>query len=166
MKRWICLLLVIISLLMLYGCGNDKHEFVYPISVYYCRNEVTHHSPDGVFAKEMKEFSGFENDLQGFLNQYLNGPYSEELSSPFPAGSKILDLEPEENGILVKLSIHFSSLSGNEQTLAYACICKTIFELVDCTSIHLLIPSQNGNDDSSITMTKDQLLLIDDAQLN
>ena len=166
MRRWICLLIPAIMLSLFLGCANEKTEYLQPVSVYYYRNQIAYNTADGVLASEIREFSGFENDLRGFLNQYLKGPYSDGLSSPFPTGGWILDLNREDTQIHVRLSMHFSQLSGKEQTIACACISKTIFALIDCESICLYIDGSQDSEDIAITITKEDFLLMDTTTTN
>ncbi len=166
MRRWICLLIPAIMLLLILGCTNNKTEYIQPVSVYYCRSQIIYNAIDGVLAPETREFSGFENDLRGFLNQYLKGPYSDKLSSPFPTGGWILALDRQNAQMHIRLSMHFSQLSGKEQTLACACISKTVFELIDCESVCLYIDGSQDSEDIAITITKEDLLLMDTTTTN
>ena len=166
MKRWFCLLIPAVILSALLGCAREEAEYELPVSVYYCRSQIVYQAADGVLAPETREFSGFQDDLRGFLNQYMKGPKGDDLSSPFPAGGWILDLSRLDSQMNVRLSMHFSQLSGKEQTLACACISKTILELTNCESVCLYINSSEGSEDVIVTMTKDTLLLMDATTTN
>lgn len=166
MRRWICLLIAVLMLLLCFGCTKGKTEYKQPVSVYYCRSKIAYNTIDGVLAPETRDFDGFEHDLRGFLNQYLKGPHSENLSSPFPNGGWILMLDQQGTQMFVRLSMHFSQLTGKEQTLSCACISKTLLELTDCESICLQIDGAHGNEDVTITMTEQMLLLMDTTLTN
>lgn len=166
MRRWIIILTVIVLLVPFFGCNKNTVEFQQPVNVYYCRRDVAYNTEDGVLYPETREFSGYEDNLRSFLNQYLRGPGHEALYAPFSPNSWILDLTREADAVRVVLSVHFSLLSGQELTLSCACISKTIMEITGCQSVYLYLDGTQNNKDSAIIMSKEKLLLMDTAKTN
>ncbi len=166
MKRWIHIVIATLVLLSCLGCANKKTEYVHPVNVYYCRDEVAFNSEDGVFYPEIREFAGYEQDLIYFMNLYLNGPGDNDLYAPFPTGAKILELDAGKNETRILLSTQFSLLSGYELTISCACISKTLMELTDCETVNFYIDGMQENESNEIVMSKDKLLLKDTTKNN
>lgn len=166
MKRWFCLLIATIISISGFGCTGKNTEIMKPINVFYCRNEVSYNTEDGVLFPETREFSGFEHNMVGFLNRYLDGPQSKHLYSPFPAGSKILELKQDHDDVRVVLSRDFSLLSGYELTICCACISRTVLELTNSQNVYLHIDGEQENDSAVLVMSRDNLLLMDTTEIN
>ena len=156
MKRLICLIFVIIIIFALYGCSNKTGDFKNPVKLYYCRDEITYNTHEGVFMYEYREFSGWEDKPRDFLNTHFNKPISDDLISPYPFGAWILDLAQDGNTVNLLLNIHYSRLAPNELTNACACLSLTVFDLLDADTVNLRIDSPTQGR-QTITMTKENL---------
>ncbi|MBQ4641355.1 MAG: hypothetical protein IJB47_01935 [Oscillospiraceae bacterium] len=166
MKRWTAILFAVILIILAVGCTDKKTEFIKPVNVFYCRNDIRYNTEDGVLHQELKEYSGFDNDLLSFLNGYLKGPESSDLYAPFPSGGQITDIVSEGENIHIILSTEFSRLSGYELTISCACISRTVLELTDCQQIHLYIDATQDSERTEIVMSRDNLLLIDTTEID
>ena len=118
MKKCYALLLVIL-LLFLYGC-SEKPDYITPVQVYYTSSQVDFHSTYGIISTETIEYEGWENKTRDFLNQYLSGPHSQDLTSPFPTGAWILDMTQEESIINIQISGSDQILSMNRDNLIFS----------------------------------------------
>lgn len=152
MRKCYALLLVIL-LLFLYGC-SEKPDYITPVQVYYTSSQVDFHSTYGIISTETIEYEGWENKTRDFLNQYLSGPHSQDLTSPFPTGAWILDMTQEESIINIQLNTHFSRLSPNEYTLACTCLSLTIFDLLHAEVVNIQI----SGSDQILSMNRDNLI--------
>ena len=163
MKRAIALLCLFSLLFVFTGCKTNDVEIISPVQLYYCNENIDFHSDRPVIASEIREFHGWEENIKGFLNEYLSGPVSAELSSPFPHGGWILSLAEKDNEVTVTLSSNFGKLSANEFTIACACISNTIFNLMNLEIVHFEVFSSTSVN-NKITMTRDNLILFDNTQ--
>ena len=160
MKRIICAFLTFLFVFSIAGCQNNKQDIMKPVHLYFCRTETEFQTADGLFAPEQREFTGWENQIREFLNQYLSGPTSTDLVSPFPAGGWIVELSQNNSTVDILLSVNFTRLSPNELTTACACISLTVFELLEAETVNFRITSLDP-EESSFTMSRNTLLLSD-----
>lgn len=165
MRRIMSIVILIILLLSLTGCQQEEAELVHPVQLFYCSKTVNFHLEDGLFASEVREFDSWENKPREFLNEYLAGPVSPDLVSPFPVGGWIIELSKKGKNVNVVLNINFTRLSPNELSTACACLSMTIFELMDAESVQIETSGYN-TDQSVILMTRDNLLFSDNSDLN
>lgn len=137
MKKGIILLLVVAQLLSLIGCGKQQGNAADGISVqfYYEVQNTQQLDVESVVAAESRTVDAYT--LQELLDQYLAGPESEELCSPFPAGTRVLDIVSDENGLTLKMSGEFFTLMGVEMSVAGCCIAKTVCEYASVPSVML-----------------------------
>lgn len=162
MKRLLCYLLIIASLLCFGGCGSD--EISKPANFYYIRNGFTYGSEDSVMAFEVRSTAGFSKE-QEILNKYLEGPQdTNSLASPFPNGLEITDFIYKEKNLHITLSAQITTLSKAKQTLACACIARTAMELTGVTAVYFQTDSTNFTRMDPILIDKDSVLLYDDYQ--
>ena len=160
MKRILCLLTVFAVFLCICGCQNSKSEIIDPVQLYYCKANVSFQSENGLIASEPREYDGWENNIQEFLNEYLAGPVSSELKSPFPLGGRIVELSQKNSVVNLLLNVNFSRLSPKDLTGACACISMTVFELLNAEIVNIKITNYLSERDV-ITMTRSNLCLWD-----
>ena len=162
MKHLLCYLLIVASLLCLYGCGSE--EISKPANFYYIRNGFTYGNEDSVMAFEVRSIAGFSRE-QEILSNYLEGPLdTNRLVSPFPSGLEITEFIYEEKNLHITLSTHITTLSKAQQTLACACIARTAMELTGVTAVYFQTDSANYARMDPIIINKDSVLLYDDYQ--
>ena len=157
MKKSIALLLVLAITLSLAACASSS-----AVTYYYVRNEdeYLYGVSDGVMVGESREAAGHVDDLRYLLILYLHGPVSDNLTSPFPAGTKLVELTREGGALTVQLTSIFTVLEGTDLTLACACLARTCFALTDAQSVTIL---SMGLETVSMTLERDDLLLMDDS---
>lgn len=76
------------------------------------------------------------------LQVLLGGPESEELTSPFPAGTALLDGRVEEGTAYVDLSEAYGGLSGAELTLADACVVLTLCQFDEVERVYITVEGE------------------------
>lgn len=131
MKRLIC---IILSLLLLTGCGILGERIKDPVTFYYVREDYRK-DMDSVIVSEVREASGHRYDLPYLLALYSMGPASENLKAPFPLNTRITPTEHTEDGIVLSISGLLDSMTDAEYTLASACLAMTFMEVTDTTQI-------------------------------
>lgn len=72
----------------------------------------------------------------------LQGPQSEELSSPFPAGTALRGSRVEDGIAYVDLSEAYGGLSGAELTLADACVVLTLCQLDGIDRVYITVEGE------------------------
>jgi hypothetical protein len=161
MKKWISLLLI--GAVLLCGCTQRKPELQKPVSFYYLPAEYTFGVTDCIILPELREGSGID-DLKEMLALYLNGPVDPAFHSPFPVGTKLLELEQTDDTLHLTLSDSFASLQGHRLTLACAAITKTCLELTSCVNIQIRAETAALDGQKFIEMNASSLLLLDNAE--
>ena len=156
MKRLLCLILIAAAALSLCACGGSGSPSE-PVSFYYLLREpeLVYNRDDGIIRPETREGAGFLPDPAAVLELYLQGPLDNTLSSPFPAGTKLVSLKREEEILTLELSRPFSSLEGLDLSLACACLSITAMELTGAEAVTILCDRIN------ITMDRNSLQLSD-----
>lgn len=159
--RYFAILLCLLTIFQFAGC-TGKDNFREPVTFYYCVNDIDHLNDPQVFGKEIREGVPFLDDLNGFFNEYLNGPLDDGLFNPFPEGSKVTDVKREGNVLTLHLSQHFDRLPLEKLSMAIACLVQTAFDHISAPVV-LLIPNGSFIDGSTYkTFTADSFLYTDE----
>ncbi len=144
--------------ILLTGC-TVKNE---GIRFTYRQKDLNYGSSQGVIAWESREVPGHEDDFQYLLNLYLEGPLDDTLASPFPKGTALESVTFSNHTAYVTLNEVYAEPDGMEHTVASACMAQTCFDLTNVQTVVIKCYSQEfGN--KSITLTRDSLVLTDDA---
>ena len=152
MKRIFSLILCLLLVFCLAGCQKKES-----VQFYYLRSEVQYGLADGVIASESREISLEGTSLEYLLKLYLEGPVSQELRSPFPAGTALVSLSRNDTQLTVTLSEVFSRLENVNYTVACACVASTGFSLTDAESVTIL------SGDTVITLTRNNVSFWDES---
>ena len=156
MKQWIAILL---CLLLLTGCtgpfSSDEPHF------YYLKNDISFSGDSSVIASEFFSSIDTSTDLLPIMEEYLKGPDSGSLHSPFPEGIRIFLAEQREDTVILEFNDALAELSGMELTLACACAAMTCLELTDAENVSIRSRGATLDGAAQITMNADSLLLLD-----
>ncbi len=169
MKKCLNLLLMLAVLLSLAGCQKppQAEDPDQPVRFYYCHaGELPFGQADSVITHEVRSGAGLLPDSQLLLSEYLKGPESEDLASPFPKGTALLALENKNGVVYVTFSDEFAALSGMDLTLACACFAKTAGELLNAKYVILQAKTLPLGSSKQIPIFLDNLLLLDDSATN
>ena len=161
MKQLISYLLVFFLLIALVGCAENTPAPKSPVSFFYPAIDVVYDGRTEVIQPEIREGAGFEEDIAGLLNLYLQGPVSEGFRSPFPSRMTVTRYSSTANTAILELSNEFSQLVGIELTLACASIAKTLFELTQFERVQIYATDAQLESQASITLERDDLYFID-----
>lgn len=159
MKKIISFLLVIALLLTFAGCAGNREKILSPVSMYYLRNEFTYGSADSVITPEVRDGDPYNNDAKTILSAYLLGPKSDDLRSPFPKNTRLLQLTMNDNTAQLVLTNTFASLNGIQLTLACVCLAQTVMSLTGVASVQISADSELLGGNKSITIDSDSINL-------
>lgn len=165
MKRWLPLFLILALCFAIVGCAEKAPQIQAPVTFYYRQNELSFGDASSVVASEERESLGHEGDVIYLLNQYLQGPVSENLDRTFPSGTKLISFSMEQEKAFMLVSRHLSGLSGIDLTIACACITRTTMELTGAKTVEIRADGSLLNDMESIIMDESCLLLLDDGAI-
>ena len=166
MKRILSVLLVILCLAGLYGCGKSTPVAEDQIVFYYPRVRFIYGQEDGVISSELREIPNRADDTSYVIRLYLNGPVSDELYSPFYSDTTLFSAERVDNTLYLTLSgKEINQKSQLQNTIAFACLAKTCFSLTDVSEIHINTLIRENSGLPAMVFNKENLILWDDAFL-
>ena len=116
---------------------------------------------EGVIGAEERDVTSHLDDLSYLLTVYFRGPLDPDLSSPFPMGCRILEIQLSDGQLTIWLNPILAEKSEMDITLACACLALTCLDFTDVDSVQ--IESRNLEEDIlfSRTFTRDNLFLND-----
>lgn len=153
MKRLFACCLLVSWLLA--GCSFLHNEFEESASFYYPRKVYDYHGQTPVIASEVREVTGHLQELEYMMSLYLMGPLDKELGSPFPPGTRLVQVSQDDNGLTVELTDTGRALTDIRFSLACACLSKTCMELCGVESVTVVSGLR------SLTTAQENLLLTD-----
>ena len=133
MKRFLLPVLACLLLLNAAGCVRAGREGP-AYAVYYLSEAVDR---DLALTPEERTLPEGMDPVEGLLTLLLEGPESEELTSPIPAGVTLRSWRLEDGVLTVDLSARYAALSGVALTLADYSVVNTLCRLdgVDAVEI-------------------------------
>ena len=135
MKRVIFLLLLLILTLTCLGCqGEESPEHAF----YYLRTDdtIAYGQEDALITAHFPELDS-DVELDTVLQLYLDGHMGENMRSPFPRGTYLLNVTAEDDTLQLILSREFSTLDSIQLTLAGACLAATCHDLTGFEKIQV-----------------------------
>lgn len=166
MKRITILFILLAVMLPLCGCREEAEPILSPVTFYYSRAEFDHGNENSVIHGEIRESAGYEGDLIGLLNLYLNGPISEEYKATFPAGTKLKDFQVEDKTAVLTVTDQLSLARGINLTIACACLTKTVLEMTGLDAVKIQAETVNLGNSVFILMDRSSLLLLDAEEIH
>ena len=150
MKQRILIFLSMLLLLSLTACGiHDNVDF------YYCRTNFIYNSQNSAISKETRDVTGHTEDLPYLLALYLVGPLDENLQSPFPVNTRLINVTQEGSTLILQLSRQADMLNDSDFSLACACLTMTCIEISEASDVTIIC------EDRTVTMNRDLLILHD-----
>ena len=83
--------------------------------------------------------------------------------SPFPQNLQVKAIERTGDTVVITFTEEFSSLSGLDLSIACACICTTVNELIGNCDIRIESPTPFADGTYIIEISNDQLFLLDNS---
>lgn len=142
MKRWLILLFAALLLLNVAACAQQDIEPVaqYECGLWFAINSGSDRSGSSAVVREER---GWETEptARQLLQALLNGPYSDDLHAPFPAGVSIRSVEvsKESRTALVDFSEQYGKLSGFDLTIADYCVALTLCQLPSVENVRITV---------------------------
>ena len=130
--------LIIAAAILFSGCSMAEgiREQGTSVSMYYEYRDVEQLKEiDSVVGAEQRRVEVLS--LWDFLDEYLRGPSSDALISPFPAGTGVIDIHLSACRSVITLSGEFFTLVGIELSIAGCCMAKTVCEYTGRDSVIL-----------------------------
>lgn len=141
--------------LFLAGCAGDREGGEKKPGECLLWFTAAHGSPaSAALGSEARTLSTGENPLP----LLFQGPQSEELTSPFPAGTALRESRVEEGTAYVDLSEAYGGLSGAELTLADACVVLTLCQLDGIERVYITVEGEPRPYRDQVLAPKDFLL--------
>ena len=162
MRKHIACFLAAFLLLSLCGC-QEKSACISPVNFYYQAAEFSYDAAGTAISPEVREGKD-HTSLDDALREYLQGPESASLKSPFPGGLQLLAAEIDGVTLHLTLSDQLSQLSGLALTMACSCLALTALELAQAEQVTIQAESKLLDGEKIITMDRDSLALVDSAQ--
>ena len=147
-KRLACLLLAMV--LLLSGCAAaavaaaEQEEFC---QLYYPVRDMARAAGGDALGTEASalrkdDSQSLETQAEILMNALLAGPTDQELETPFPEGTRLLDVEIRGSHASVNVTTAYRNLSGIALTLADYCITLTLTQLSAIRSVSVLVRGQ------------------------
>ena len=139
MKKILSLILAFCLLLTCAACGRNKgvaQESGVEVEFFYeTKNseQMENLSDNMAVVSEIRTYDAFS--LQELLSIYLRGPVSDQLASPFPRGTAVLDVYTEDGKMILKMSGEYFTLMGIDLSLANYCLGSTVCAYTNLDSI-------------------------------
>lgn len=162
MRKLLCILLALALALPLLGCQQEE-DLESPVKFYYRQGDIQYGAADGVIAHELREAAGHEDNVPYLLSLYLKGPKSGNLNRTFPKGVTLISFEADEYSANIVLSDFFSVLTGQDLSLACACLTLTVSGLTGVHELTVRTESTLLDGNESITMNRSHIVLFDDS---
>ena len=163
MRKVLCFILAAALAATIAGCVREDASQEDSIRFYYLQQALDYGSAESVIAAQETAAPTTESALLPLLEMYLKGPEEETLASPFPAGTRVLEIRQENDELFVLLSRDLAQLTGLALTKACACLALTCFELTDARSITVQAAGAMLDNAHTICLTRDSLVLQDTA---
>lgn len=165
MKRKIALFPLLAVLISLWGCVQEQAVPApkSPFTYYYRPAEIDYESDNGVIRGETREIAGHEGDLRWILRDYLKGPQTEGLVTPFPKDIDLISCDLDGETAVVQVNKEFANLAGIDLSVAASCIAATCFGVEGVETVSISVPSGLLDGKQSIILRRDGLLLQDNG---
>lgn len=136
----------------LLGCRFHKSD---SMDFYYVRSHYQYGEPEGVICSESRDVTGHAQDLPYLMALYLSGPLDEGLVSPFPRGTRLVNLYIQDNDLFVELTPPGSSTPSADFTLSSSCLALTFLYFSNLDQVTVT------SGENAITLNAENLLLYD-----
>jgi len=134
------LALALAAALLCASCGLRKSSAEEGTDLYYLAAGSI--EGGGILESEKRSLTGEDPVAAEVMEALLAGPESQELTSPFPAGTVLRSCREEEGLVTVDLSEAYGGLSGVELSLADACVVLTLCGLERIDRVYLTVEGE------------------------
>ena len=131
MKKALFLLGFLCIILIASACSYDKRdpssEYIQPFSFFYRTAETDYSRPDGLISAEVRDLGEKRYTDSELFDLYFQGPLSSNLMPLFPKGTRLISVSRAGTQFFVYLQQTGDPPSAVDQSIATACIAKTVF---------------------------------------
>lgn len=133
--------LILAAALLFSGCqAAMQPEVEYPFSFYYLRvleERSEFQSPDGALGAEIRDVDPERLDLEQLLGQYLLGPSTQSLQSPFPDTLTVKGCRLQNGLLTITFGDEYAALSGIRLSEATACLIRTFSQVDGVDAVYI-----------------------------
>lgn len=156
----VCVLLVVC---LLCACTGKSSELVDPVNFYYCNQDFSYNSPASVIQAEVREGTHFHGSTTALLQEYLKGPVSNDLQLIIPQDVSLVSCEVSGGSARVVMSVQFSKLAGVKLSASCSALLMTMHEFAEVDSLVICVAEGQLDGKNEITMSIDDIVLLDTA---
>lgn len=161
MKKYLCFFLCVLIVGSLCGCGQEDIKLSDPVNFYYPVKIDYRYDYEPMIQPEQREGKGYEKNLLGFTDRYMNGPENHRLRSVFPQDCYPVSVCRNGSRITVYMSPGFTKLTGIDLTLACSCLTMTLTEYTGAETINICVKDIKLDGQRTIIMSKNDFTLVD-----
>jgi germination protein M len=169
-KKFLCLLLAAVICVSSCACSGKyevaQEDMINPARFYYCASEPedpdSHSYELGIMQWEIRDLRLKTPSFENILTQYLDGPKSEGLTSPFPKGLGIEYVTLDQGLLTIRFDDTFFQLRGAALTTAAACIVNTMTQFDGIELVCLETPQTMVSGVMSVPLEPSDFVLVDD----
>lgn len=165
MKRFTAMILCILWMLSLCACEQKQDEIQEPVNFYYCKEEISYQSVNGVIEAEICEGVNHRGDVESMLSAYLQGPYSPAYIAPFPANTELLSIQFLDGEAYLTFNDAFAQLTGMKLSTACSCITLTLAEYTDVETVRFTAATQQLDNKDEIVLKVSDIVLLDTVEM-
>ena len=137
-KRRLLLLPAVLTLAALWGCapqGTGPADGAWQIWFSALEDRGALEAVDC----ELVQLPEDRPPVEALMDELLAGPETPGLSSPFPAGVRLLGWSLEEGALRLDLSEQYGALTGVDLTLADACLALTLAQAPGVETVYVTV---------------------------
>lgn len=137
-RKWMCLLLSLLCLLGLVGCGKEEVDKSRIFQIYYINNLETK-----VEAHEyIMRSDSPEERLAELVKQLGLIPEKLEYKAPLSMGFQLLEYELKDGKLMLNVDEHYKEMKPSTEVLVRAAIVRTLTQLPEVSFVGITV---NGN---------------------
>lgn len=167
MRHKKCALLApILAVLLLVGCAAvtaEQTKYVNPMNFYYLSREGGHDAQSGALAYQTVDLLRSDRTVEDVVEEYLQGPDSWSLRSPFPAGTTCEGIWMDADVLCLRMSEEYAQLSGIYLTLANACLTMTMQQLDFVNGVRIVTDETTLSEQNRTALAMSDFVLSDKA---
>lgn len=165
-RLWmIVLILLLVGLVSCSGgSGDETSDYLQPFTFYYRTAETDFSDPEGLIRGEVRDLGDTLWTDRDLFALYFDGPESSDLTPLFPKGTELITVSRAGTQFFVHLRQRGNAPAAIDQSIAFACVAKTAFQLDGITQVHFRTESSGGQVLREQTVSDTDILLYDSGE--
>ena len=165
MKRTILITFLLCILFLLVSCTKELPQTGTQVRFYYIKNDLEFGTDAPLLTSALRTVPTEDNTPEALIRLYLNGPTSYDCVSPFPGGTELVEMYVDGTRASLLLSPHIGTLSPSQQTIAYACLTRTVIELTGVTTVQVRLQNYLINGEETAVFSEDSFAFFDSMSM-